>query len=111
MENIKAKITVDAFRVTQSMLPPIPTLIVKTNEGSPTRKPGDLPEEPLITPPSEFFIIESGQQIISFISSTSKNPQEKGKQIATDSNSPVKMFKKSEGWSQEQIDQALEESI
>lgn len=38
-------------------------------------------------------------------------PQDKCKKIATNSDSPVKKLRKSEGWSQEQINQALEERI
>ena len=80
MAMLKIKLTIDAFRAIQSMLRPIPALrIVQIDEGSPTRKPDDLLEEPLIPPPYKFFFTESSQQIISFISGTSENPQDKGK--------------------------------
>ncbi|CAH1412925.1 unnamed protein product [Lactuca virosa] len=95
MEKIRTKLIVDAFRDTQSMLPLIPDpTIVQIDEGCPTRKHDDLPEEPLMPPPSEFFITKSGQQIISYFSGKSENHQDKGKQIATDSDSPMKTFKK-----------------
>lgn len=66
MKKIKTKLTIDAFRAPQSMLPPIPAQrITQIDEGSPTRKPGDLLEEPLVPPLPEFIITKFGQQIIS----------------------------------------------
>ena len=85
------------------MPPSIPTLrIVQMDEGSPTRKPEEIPEEPLVPLPSKLFITQSGQQIISSISSQVCAFTNKGK-IATDSDSPMNSFKKSEGWSMEQL--------
>lgn len=52
------------------MHPPIPApRIVQIDEGSPIRKPNEIPEEPLIPSPHELFIIDSGQRSISSISS------------------------------------------
>ena len=80
------------------MLPPNPgPMIVQIDGISPTRKPDEIPEEPLIPPPSDLFITESGHQIISSISNKSGNPQDKGKKIAIGSNSPTKSFRKSKG--------------
>lgn len=91
------------------MLPPIPTLrIVQIDEGSPTLKPNDLPGEPLVPPPLAFTITETVQQIISDLK---EPPRDKRKKIATELDSPMKTLKKSEGWSQEEIGQALEEII
>ncbi|CAH1446330.1 unnamed protein product [Lactuca virosa] len=71
-----------AFQATQSTLPLIPApRIVQINEGSPTRKPNEIPEEPLIPPPSELFINESGHQIISFIFEKGNNSQAKAKRL------------------------------
>lgn len=112
MEKLKTKVTIDAFRATQSMLPLIPTpRIVQIDEGSHTQKPNNILEEPLIPPLPEIFMTEFVHQIISSIAGTCENPQDKRKQIATDSDSSVKMFRKSEGWSSEHIDLDLEESI
>ncbi|CAH1421113.1 unnamed protein product [Lactuca virosa] len=92
MEKLKTKLTVGTFQATQSMLPPIPApKIVQIDEGSPSRKPDDLPKEPLIPPPSELFITESDQQIISSFYGMSKTPQDKGKKIPTDSDNSVKL--------------------
>lgn len=62
------------------MLPTILALrIAYIDEGSPTQKPNDIPEDPLIPPSSEIFITKFGHQIISSISGISDNPQDKGK--------------------------------
>lgn len=72
IEKIKTKQIVDAFRATESMLPPIPSpRIVQIEEGSPTEILDNLHDEPLIHP-FEFFITESGQQIILSFSGTMK---------------------------------------
>lgn len=91
------------------MLPPIPALrIIQIDEGFPTQKPDNLLELPLVPPPPEFIFTKSGQQ---FISDLNAPPRDKGKKIVTESDIPVKTSKKSNGWSQEQIDKHLEESI
>lgn len=91
------------------MLPPIPApRIAQIDEVSPTRKPDDLLEDLLVPPPPEFIIPEVVQQSIFDLN---KSPQDKGKKVATEPDRPVRTFKKSEGWSQERINEALEESI
>lgn len=98
MAKLKTKLSIDAFRATQSMLPQIPTLrMVQIDEASPTQKPDDIPEEPLIPRLSKIFITKSGRQIISSSFGKCDNPQDKGKNIATDLDSLVKTFRKSEG--------------
>ena len=107
MAKIKTKLKIDAFRAIQSMPPSIPALrISQINEGSPTRKPDEIPKEPLIPPPSDIFITKSGYQIISSISSQGVKSKDNGKRIATSSDNLVKPFKKSEDWSKEQTEQA-----
>lgn len=97
MTKIKTKLTFDAFRATQFVLPPIPTLrIVQINEGSPTQKPADLREEPSITPPPEYIISETVQQVITNLN---KPRQDREKKTDSEPNSLVRKFKKSEGWS------------
>lgn len=109
MVKLKMKLTIDVFQVKQTMLPSIPApIIVPTDEGSLIRKPDDLPEGPLVTPPPEFIITETRQQVITDLN---EPPQDKGKKISTEPDSPMRKFRMYEGWSQEQIDQALEESI
>lgn len=66
MAKLKTKLTINAFWATQSLLPPIHALrIAEIDEGFPTQKQDDIPEEPLIPPPSEIFVTESGREIIS----------------------------------------------
>ncbi|CAH1446997.1 unnamed protein product [Lactuca virosa] len=49
MAKAETKLTVDAFRATPSMLPPIPApKIAPIDEGSPLRTLDDIPEEPLL---------------------------------------------------------------
>lgn len=109
MEKIKTKLTIDAFRATQSMLPPIPSLrIIPIDEDSPTQKSTDLPEDPPITPHSELIISEMVEQVIANLK---KPPPDKGLKISSEPSSPKRTFRKFEGWSKEKIDQVLEESI
>lgn len=94
------------------MLPPIiAPMIVPIDEGSLIRKPDELYDEPLVLPPFELIITQTSQQIISSISSQIDHVKDKWKKIALSSDSPVKLPKKSEGWSKEQMQQDLEESI
>lgn len=69
------------------MLPPIPTLrTVQIDEGSPTLKPDDLRKERLVHPLPELINTESVQQLISDLN---EPPQDKGKKIATELDSPM----------------------
>ncbi|CAH1421095.1 unnamed protein product [Lactuca virosa] len=112
MTKPKTKLTFDAFRATQSMLPPIlAPRIAQMDEGSPTQKPDEIPEEPLIVPPSALFISESCRQIISSISEKGDKFKDKVKKIDTSSDNQMNSFRNFEGQSQEQIDQDLEESL
>lgn len=57
MATVNMNLTINAFQATQPMHPLIPTLrIVQIDEGSPIMKDDDIPEEPLVPPPSELFI-------------------------------------------------------
>lgn len=98
MAKEKNKITINTFRATQSMLPPIPSpRIVHIDEGSPLRKPDNIPEEPLIPPPPKFTITENIQKIISDLK---KQHQDKGKKHVSEPHSPERTYKKFKGWSQ-----------
>ncbi|CAI9271020.1 unnamed protein product [Lactuca saligna] len=74
-------------------------------------KLNELSEEPLVLPPSELLITQSGHQIISSISNKEDPIKDKGKKIATKENNPLKCSKTSEGWCKEQMQESLEESI
>lgn len=92
------------------MPPLIPTpKIASIDVGSPTRKPNELPEEPLVPPPSELFITQSSHQIISFI--LSQEAKDKGKSVVLEPNIAMKLSKKFEGRSKEELQQALDENI
>ena len=54
MAKLKTKLTIDALRATKPMSPLM--RIVQIDEGSPIRKPNEIPEEPLLHPLSELFI-------------------------------------------------------
>ncbi|CAH1441038.1 unnamed protein product [Lactuca virosa] len=59
MSKIKTKLTADAFRANQSMLPLILALkIVPVDKGYPIKKPDEVPKEPLIPPTSELIITQ-----------------------------------------------------
>lgn len=65
MAKVKTKLTINAFRSTQSMLPFISfPRIVCIDEGSSIWKPTDIPKEPLFPPPPRFIIYKSIQQVI-----------------------------------------------
>ncbi|CAI9287945.1 unnamed protein product [Lactuca saligna] len=52
--------------------------------GSLSKKPDEIPEEPLLPPPSNIFITQYGLQIMSSISYQADQSKDKGKKIATD---------------------------
>lgn len=80
MAKAKTKLTVDTIRATSSMLPPIPApRITPIDEGSPLRKPDDIPGEPLPSSPPKFTIDENMQHIILVIN------KDKGKKPISDS--------------------------
>ncbi|CAH1412184.1 unnamed protein product [Lactuca virosa] len=112
MGKVNTKITVDSFRATQPMPPPMPALrIYPVDERFPIKKTVGLPNQPLIPPFFEGFIARVGPQIISS-STTPKTPmKDKGKGISFRRISPIVPLKKKEGWSLYQIDQAVEESL
>ncbi|CAH1420159.1 unnamed protein product [Lactuca virosa] len=67
------KIDINALLASQPIPPPIPApKIARVDDGPPTKKLEDLPEEPLIPPPLELFITPIGQQVIS--STITPNP-------------------------------------
>lgn len=95
MAKIKTKLTIDAFRATQSMPPSIPgPRIVPIDEGSPIKKSDELPEEPLIPPILELIITQSDQQIISCIYTPIDPIKEKGKGISLGQVSLMKKLSK-----------------
>lgn len=90
------------------MLPLIPSpRIVPIDKGSPLWKPDNIPEEPLIPRGPELRIAENIQQVIDDMN----NQQDRSKNLVSKPKNPERTYKKSEVWSQAQIDQALEESI
>lgn len=104
VEKLRTKLTIDAFRSTYPMPPPILSpRIVHIDEGSPTRKPEQIPEEPLVPPLSKLIITQSGQQLISSITSQNVPSKDKGKGILHESDSLVKSKKKFDGWSKKTI--------
>ena len=108
MAKVKTKLTVDAFRATLSMLPPIPALrIALIDEGSPLWIPDDIPEEPLQSSPPKLTIDENIQHIISVLKDKGKKPISESYQAHYSEPPP----KSKSGWSQEEINQALEENI
>lgn len=107
MAKAKTKLTIDIFRPTRLILHLIPSLrIVPILEGSPVRKPNNIPEEPLIPSPPEFNVAENIQQVIDDL-----KKQDKGNKPILEPQSYEPTAKKFEGWSQEHIDQSLDESI
>ena len=90
------------------MLPPVPSpKIAPVDEGYPLQKPGNIPEEQLIPPTPEFIIDENMQHVISVLT----KQQYKDKKPISEFTSSNPFTKKSKGWSQAQITQALEERI
>lgn len=108
MAKAKIQLTVDAVRATKSMLPLIPLpKIAPIDDGSLLPKPNDIPEEPLVSSPPKFSIHENMKHIHSVLN----KPQDKGnKPIAEFTYSKTPMKERS-GWSQEEINKAVEESI
>lgn len=54
---LKINLTIDVVQATQPLPPSIPALwIAQIKEGSPTRNPDEIHEEPLVPPPSELVI-------------------------------------------------------
>lgn len=90
------------------MLPPFPSSrITPIDEGSPLRKPDDIPEEPLISSPPKFFIDENMQHVLSSL----KKQKDKKQKAYFGSSHLRTSSKKIFGWSQEEVNQAFKESI
>lgn len=84
MAMAKTKLRIDAFRATQSMLLPIPSpTIVPIVEGSPPRKPEDIPEEPCLHLLQNYLLTKTCNT--SYLSST--NNKTRGKSPSR--NSPA----------------------
>lgn len=81
--------------------------IAPVDEGSPLRKPDNIPKEPLILTPPTFSIDENMRQVISVLN----KQQDKGKKRISEFYRCEPPSKQQEGWSLAQIDQALEERI
>lgn len=91
---------------------PIPASIIEPiNEGSPTKKTDDLPNQRLNSPFFEAFITSVGQQIILSSTTPKSSIKYKGKGISFGRIIPIVPLKKKEGWSLEKIDQVEEESL
>ena len=91
------------------MQPPIPELkIAPIDQGSPVRIPDEIPEEPLPNPTLKFTINENIKMVINALQTDKgKKPMTAGQQ-AFHSGTPLKQ---KHGWSQDEINQALEDSI
>lgn len=108
MGKIKTKLTIDAFRATQSVLHLIPSpRILLVDEGSPLQNSDDIPEEPLPSSPPKFAIDENMQHILSVLN----EQHDKGKKPISEFPCSKTRMKERTGWSKEEINQALEESI
>lgn len=90
------------------MLPPIPSSRIAPNdEGSPLWKPNNIADESLVPLPLKFYVEENMQHIISIL----KKQKDKGKKPISKFHNSKPPTKEKAGWSQAEIDQALEESI
>lgn len=77
--------------------------ISPTDEGSPMMKHDDLPKEPLVSSPLEFYIDENMRLIVSALKSTSRQR----KKAISEVHHSKPPSKQKIGWSQEEINQAL----
>ena len=91
------------------MLPPISALkIVAIDQGSPLLIPADILEDPLLNPTLEYVVDENMRVVMAALKRDKGKTPMTAEQQAFHSGHPLKQ---KQGWSQEEINKALEDNI